>query len=170
MSWSKSILLMILLVCLEACGFRPQYAKIGQSSQGAFDSVYIAQIRNKHGQSLHNKLIDFVGVKNQKQTRYTFGVDLQINHREIGFERNLNAVRFEVVVEAPYTFTDRQNKVSPKKGTCRSSEYYSVSKLQIFQNISASEDAPKRGIDVVSRCLVDRLSILMSQASEQEKK
>ena len=148
-------------VTLSSCGFKPQYAPSLSQGRASFNEVDIPHIPDRYGQVLHNNLTNIVGVEGRAKRPYRFDVKLSVTFREIGYEKNLNTSRSEVLLEAAYQLTDRGRKREPQKGRCRTSEYYSSSLEQIFQNVTSEKNAPLRGLETLTRCLVDRLSILL---------
>ena len=158
---SSVLLLATLSLTLSSCGFKPQYAPRFSQGEVSFDQVDIPHIPDREGQILHNNLTNIVGIGGGKARPYVFNVGLSIDFREVGYEKNLNTSRFEVLLVAPYQLVDRSGKRPPQKGMCRTSEYYSVSLAQIFQNVTSKKNAPRRGLETLTRCLVDRLSILL---------
>ncbi len=157
------------MTALTSCGFSPQYGTIGGSGATQFDDVDVGSIPDRYGQILRNKLTHVLGEKRGHARPLLFDVDLQVNFREIGYEKNLNTSRSEVMILANYQLKDRQNIQPPQKGMCRTSEYFSMSKEQIFQNVTSEKNAPMRGIETISRCLIDRLSILIKRIKPQER-
>lgn len=154
---------------LSSCGFRPQYKEPDYSFSSRFAQVDIPVIADRYGQILRNNLTNFVGESAAKDRRYQFAVTLGVGHRGVGFETNMNTTRSEVSLSASYTFVDRHGQFKPRQGLCRTSEYYSLSKLQIFQNINIEKNAPLRGLETISRCLIDRLSILLNESHGEGK-
>ena len=158
---------LLLLLLLSGCGFRPQYASYADKDhQGLFSHVTIPIIADRYGQVLCNKLTTFLGDTGALQAKYKFPIHLSISNRGIGVERNLNASRFESIVIANYQLIDQATNTSIGQGTCQTSEYYAISKTQIFQSLSAEENAPQRGLDVVARCLTDRLALMLKEFQE----
>jgi hypothetical protein len=154
-------LAMLLCLTLSSCGFKPQYAPGLSQSKAGFDQVDIPHISDRYGQVLHNNLTNTVGEGTREKRPYVFNVGLTVTFREIGYEKNLNTSRSEVLLVAPYQLIDRSGKRQPQKGMCRTSEYFSSSLEQIFQNVTSEKNAPLRGLETLTRCLVDRLSILL---------
>ena len=151
----------LLSLTLSSCGFKPQYAPSLSQGEIGFKQVDILHIPDRYGQVLHNNLTNIVGEGGREKRPYSFEVKLSVTFREIGYEKNLNTSRSEVLLEAAYQLLDRTGKREPQKGRCRTSEYYSTSLEQIFQNVTSEKNAPLRGLETLTRCLVDRLSILL---------
>ena len=168
MLWSKEGFRIITLLCvggmiLTSCGFRPQYANMSAFEKVPFDQVAVSAIPDRYGQVLRNSLTNRVGEDQGKKRPFLFEVDLKVNFREIGYEKNLNTSRSEVLIVAKYHLKDRQGRYVTQQGMCRTSEYFSMSKEQIFQNVTSEKNAPLRGLETISRCLTDRLSILLKR-------
>ncbi len=102
-----------------------------------------------------------MGEGSRDSAKFVYNIQLNVSHRDLGFEKNLTTSRSEVVLFANYTFSDKANKSDGIQGYCRTSEYYSQSKTQIYHSISSEKNAPLKGLETLSRCLIDRLVILM---------
>jgi len=157
-----AVIIVCLCLILSGCGFRPQYlhSNGGQTTYD-FNAVEISIIKDRYGQVLRNSITNFIGEGSHKKTKYIYEIQLDVSHRDLGFEKNLNTSRSEVVLLASYNFWHKDAKHKNIHGYCRTSEYYSQSKTQIFQSISAEKSAPLKGLETLSRCLTDRLVILL---------
>jgi hypothetical protein len=159
--------LLFVAYILSGCGFRPQYSySTSQKGDYDFSRVEIPIIKDRYGQMLRNSITNFVGEENRNNSKFVYSIQLNTSHRDLGFEKNLNTSRSEVVLLANYTFSDKNNKGMKVQGYCRTSEYYSLSKTQIFQSVSAEKNAPIKGLETLSRCLIDRLVILMKSRQD----
>ena len=159
-------LILVFLLSLGGCGFQPQYSySASQNGNYDFSYVEIPIIQDRYGQMLRNSITNFIGEGAGKDSKFVYNIQLNTSHRDLGFEKNLNTSRSEVVLLANYIFSDKAHQGRDIKGHCRTSEYYSQSKTQIFQSVSAQKNAPLKGLETLSRCLIDRLVILMKSHS-----
>lgn len=166
--WYARGLCAILLLSLSSCGFRPQFAALSEKDVSFFSQVEIPPIKDRYGQILHNNITETLGTKSFAKSAYLFKVTLDVTIRDVGYDRDLSSSRAEALLVAKYDFSNR--KSSPQdpsaSGVCRTSEYFNRSYDKIFQNITAEKNAPLRGLETLSRCLIDRLSLLLLKESQ----
>lgn len=166
--WSdkqKQGVLWFILLLVGGCGFSPQYLTEAGKLEPLLQKVQVAPIPDRYGQILRNNLLNFIGENPQSDGGYQLNVALKVQERDIGYNKDLSTSRVEVEILADYIFTDQKNKVELQKGRCRTAEYFTFSRNKLYQNVVTERHAPLYGLDLISRCLIDRVSLLVRQAN-----
>lgn len=99
----------LLFACmLSSCGFQPIYSDRNVSKAA---SIHIAQIPNRQGQDLRNRLLERINPAGEpRNARYTMQVALSRGHQPLGINTQDRARRGAVFANATVTLKDGQGR------------------------------------------------------------
>lgn len=146
-----------LVLGLGGCGFHPLYADTSvKGGQQVFESIYVDPIEGEiAGYELRNSLIDALhSPPKSEQAPYRLAITISQTVQAIAIENNASITRYNYVLLANYTLTDKKG-VSIKKGTVNTISAYDVV-ASPYATLVAEHDAQKRGArDVAYRIQVE---------------
>jgi LPS-assembly lipoprotein len=129
-SWFKRWSLVICLVCLASCGFRPLYADRGGGGGTAdpvLASISVEPIADRIGQILATYLRDgFNPTGTAVVPRYTLIVRVTTARRDIGIRKDATATRTQVDVVASYVLVRASDHASLFTATSRATDAFDV--------------------------------------------
>jgi hypothetical protein len=124
----KKFLLVLFLVVLSACGFRPMF-------HGQDTDIYVSPISGISGIDLRNALWAKFGGQHDSDAKYTLNVTLNSpNTRYKALERTGGATWQEVSLRASYTLTTNGTQIA--SGSERVAESYPFVRYMVASNAS----------------------------------
>ncbi len=163
---AKTLFLMLSLLCLGACGFRPIYGAHGGSSGSPvamdLNNVAIANIPDRNGQILRNCLIDrMIGPNRPQKPAHTLSIRLRSFEQDLGILANATATRSLLDMYGDYTLTNRSGKVLVNATAHSVASFDRLDEMYGAQ--AARNDAYQRTLNEISEQIVARLSLYFSE-------
>jgi len=158
-------LFLMLLSCLflSACGFKPMYVQTGPKADGnivPFEEVYIANIPDRNGQYLRNRLIDTIyidGVPHQPRYRMDMN-QLREDITPLGIRKDETATSAQMRVDVQMILYDtRQDKIVLTRNLVATNSFNQLSS-QYTTNVTA-QYARERVLDDLARQAVTHLAL-----------
>lgn len=148
-------------VLLSACGFQPIYGTSRSSDSpvaAALNQVTIANIPDRQGQILRNRLIDrFYHNGRPTDPTHTLSITITATEIDLAIQKDATASRRQLNLNADYRLTDQQGR-EVQSGTARS--IVSYNKLQAQYGTLASRDnALDRALQEVAEQITNRVSL-----------
>ncbi len=163
----KKLLIIISLITLTGCGFKPIYAKKNTTGNLAvvesFSQVRIGNIPNREGQFLRNILVDKIYTKGYpNKVKYFLTVGIIENKYSYGIKTDAVATRANIRFTANFILTEAStNKVLLKAPIYVNSSYNILDSS--YETFVAEKDAKERALTEVANNIVHRLSIFFSK-------
>lgn len=164
----RKCLIMLALLAVAACGFRPVYGKYGAANvaSAAMQSVRIKPIPDRLGQQMSNKLVDRMYTTGRpKDTPYELEVTLTPQERSIGIQKDATATRGELLFTATVVIYDSATQASLYTTTIRTRVAYNILEGQ-YGNLIARENAYDRAMDDVADEIVSRTALFLNRVPE----
>jgi len=144
---------------LGACGFQPIYGRQDgrRPSFDAFAEVAIAEIPERIGQLIRNRLLDQVNPYGEPSAaRYTLGIVYSRNRLGIAVDRDQTVTRYNLILVASYVLTENASRTTVTRGSTRAVAAFNVVSSE-FANIAAERDAEQRTAVTVADDIALRL-------------
>jgi len=99
----KYIFLVLIVLSVNSCGFKPMYGEQGISNESLVSSrpeIFIGNIPDRQGQILRNLLIDKI-YTNERPNNYEYELEftpLEIKTTEMGIKKDASATRIQVQI------------------------------------------------------------------------
>ena len=154
----RSILLAAALAAgLSGCGFRPLHGHGGGGAQQDLATVRIAQIPDRIGQKLHNRLVDRLTPKGQPaRPAYVLSVSLTESLHNLAIRKDESATRANLTLTANFSLV-RSGGGSSFNGVAMSTNSYNILQSN-FATLSAENDARDRALRVLADEIRARVS------------
>ncbi|MDD5586828.1 MAG: LPS assembly lipoprotein LptE [Alphaproteobacteria bacterium] len=165
----KKFCLLMPVLCLLGCGFSPIY---GSHEGGApvakeLGNVEIANIPDRQGQQLRNRLIDRMYFSGRPEhPEATLAVRLRSTEIELGIRKDATATRRELNMWADYVLRGKDGE-QLLKGTAHSVVSYSKLRAQ-YGTVAAEQNAIDRALKEVGEQIVNRLSLHYAEGSSRD--
>lgn len=162
------ILLSLVLLLLGACGFEPVYgerpAQPGGSVRQALGSIEIAQVREREGQVLRNRLIDALTPRGPVAApRYALEVELDEDVEGFAIRPDRAVTRERVEVRARMVLVDHTTGQPVIDETESVWTSYDIVQSD-FANINAQRDARARAAEQLADRIVMRLATYLRES------
>ncbi len=160
----------VLLLALEACGFRPLYSDLGSSAAATPNErlamTRIQPLQGRDGQQLHNLLRDRINPAGQPvDPAYLLEVRLNSRVDELGIRKDETATRANLILRADFLLHHRDSKQIVLRGRAQSVNSYNI--LAEFYATDVSErNALNRGLREVADSIRLRLAVYFAAHQE----
>lgn len=161
------IRLIPLFLLLAACGFQPVYGvrqdgDVSTSVAAQLNNVAIANIPDRDGQYMRNKLIDaFYRKGRPDSTAYTLTVTLSKTVEDLGIQVDATTTRSRLTMTANYTLTDRAGK---KLFASTARSVAGFNKLtQQYSIETARQNATERTLSEISNQIINNIGLYLAE-------
>ena len=165
LSFRKAVLV-IALLSLTACGFRPLHGHTQEVSSTATDQlalIKIEQIPDRIGQEFRNALLDRLTPKGQpSKPRYFLRVSVTETIQELGIRKDETATRANFRLHVEYALYDSITREAVFKSKKKTIGSYNIVTSD-FATLTAEKDIRKRLILKVSDNIKTSLAIHLSR-------
>jgi len=154
MSSCSKVLIMLGLVALAGCGFKPVYGEhsAGKSPSAAqqFAAIDIPVMPNRLGQQMRNLLIDSLH-PHGADTDYRYRLEVGITEAVInlGLQQNSTSTRGQVRLTVRYALIDNSNGKVVLRETLRTSTGYNIL-INQFSSVLSQDDAETQGLQQIA--------------------
>ena len=164
--YSRALVLVGVLL-IAACGFRPLYQKSADNPGVVedFAQVKILNVRTQNrrnarlGQKMHSILTDRLNPEGlARRPQYRLEVDIRVSKARTGVQITDEATRARLTVSATFRLLNSTGKEVLTTGTERSENSYNVVESE-FATLSAENDAADRAVRQISDAIKLRLGI-----------
>ncbi len=162
---SKKLVLLVLVIALAGCGFRPLYGTPGITATDGSGSpvvddlsaIKIDPVANRTGQQLHNHLLDLLTPRGQPaKPLYLLKVRLSEDKREIAVKSTGLATRANVSVNARFTLVNIATGDLLTNGSARAFSSFNLTDSE-FSNLTAEKDTLSRATRIIATDIRSRL-------------
>lgn len=160
----RRLAVILFLLPLGACGFQPLYGERagGVAVHQELSGVAIDPIPDRVGQLVRNQLIDALSPGGQPTAPvYRLAVTLQQRKEDVAFQRDEQATRVNLTLEANFVLREISNDRVVARGSTRSVAAYNIVQSE-FANIAAEADAVRRAARQAADSIALRLGVIMS--------
>jgi LPS-assembly lipoprotein len=158
-----ALMLLLLAMPLQGCGYKALYAKpaSGAGATLAMNQTYIMPISDRQGQLLRNYLIDrmYVGGRPAKPTTH-LEILLTKNEYDTGIRKDATASRTRLDLIANYVLKDMEGKVL-LRGEAKANVTYTILDAQ-YGTLVARDNASERAIREAGDKIINRLALYFS--------
>lgn len=165
----RFFILAIFLLSLTGCGFEPLYGKRGegaQTTEAALNQVQVAQIPDRNGQMLRNRLMDRMYQDGRPvNAAYELSVRLSETEAGLGIRRDATASRSRLDTTAHYTLRRKHDGKELINQTIRASVSFNQLDAQ-YATLTAREDARVRALNEIGEQIVNRLALYFGATHE----
>ena len=154
MSSCKQGLIILGLLALAGCGFKPVYGEhsAGKSPSAVqqFAAIEIPVLPDRLGQQMRNMLIDSLHPKGA-DTDYRYKLDVGITEAvvNLGLQQNSTSTRGQVRITVKYALIDNSNDKVVLKETLRTSTGYNIL-INQFSSVLSQDDAETQGLQQIA--------------------
>lgn len=155
------LLLIIVLVSLTGCGFRPlNHSRLaGGAVPAGLQSTKVEFIDDRIGQQLRNELLDRLNPYGEPdRPQYRLLVELQEAEQNLGIRKDDSSTRANLLIYTTYRLVAVSSGENLLTGSYQSVNSYDILASQ-FATQSAKEDARRRGAEQVANQIKTRLSL-----------
>lgn len=158
---SRRAFLLLPVLALPGCGFRPLYGPPPQNQAGTagLETVRVGLINERNGQLLRRGLEQRLGGEGVR-SRYDLRVGLGYGVEVQGFERDGTPSRVRVTATANWFLYD--NGAPPRlvaRGMERAFDAYNIPENQFFAADTSREAAERRLVDQLANDIVQSLAV-----------
>ena len=141
---SGTVALLVCLILLGGCGFRPIYGTATQgNTAAALASVDVEPISDRVGQILHNHLLDLLNPRGRpERPRYRLSVNLSESVERIAFRKTEVATRANLWLRVSFTLQGAAGE-SVLSGNLSVVSSYNILQTD-FATLAAEQDARER--------------------------
>lgn len=160
MSLRNSIICLVALVGLSACGFQPVYGHKPGEASGAGVIVDTLSGRSRMHQQFKADLEDKLNPagKVPAGAEYRLNATLMSSAGAIGVARDGTVSRYNVYLDSQYELIRMSDGEKVTSGTLRHVSSYNNPTSQYFSTYMSEQDAIKRGVTELSELFKQRLS------------
>jgi len=150
----RKLFIILPLLLLSSCGFRPLLSE-SQPTTKALNSVEVSIIRDREGQQLRNRLLDFMNPHGYAiNTKYRLDVQLVEAKRELSFRKDLVARRQELSLKAYFNVVDLNTGKVIFKNFSESYNSFSLGPKSDFASFSSyisEKSARERMVEILAQ-------------------
>jgi LPS-assembly lipoprotein len=149
----KRALILLALLPLAGCGFRPLYGDAKLEPQ--LSSIYVEPVAERDGYELRNTLINLLGSDGRETGKvYHLRIALVETNQGVALENNATITRYNDTLTVNYTLSDAKG-TEVTHGTQTSLSSYNVVSSP-YATLSAQQDSDKRAAqDIAERIRID---------------
>ena len=165
MSWYKICVLVLALMNISGCEFRPVFGGANNAViHNYLSNIDVVSIKERYGQVLHNHLLDRLNPLGRSgSSQYTLKIKPTLSKEEIGFRFTEEATRARIKLSVEYYLHDNISGIILTKGSGRSVNNYNVSDSG-FSQVIAEKEASERAAREISHEIKNRLSLFFAQS------
>lgn len=162
MWWFRRVLLLLLLLPLAACGFRPLYAERAQElEEPGLAAVKVLPIKDRIGQLLELSLRESFNPRGVAVApRYTLTIALTTSRVDLGLQRDATSTRARVDVYADFVLADAGSGKAVYNGRSQSTSAFNVLDDAYSAQV-AEDDARTRTVRDLSDDIRTRLALFL---------
>lgn len=162
MWWLRRSLLLVLLLPLAACGFRPLYAERAEAvEEPSLAAIKVLPIRDRIGQELEWSLRESFNPRDiPVEPRYTLTISLTTTRVDLGLQRDATSTRARVDVYANFVLADVGSGKPVYSGRTQSTSAFNVL-TDAYTAQVAEEDARSRTVRDLSEDIRTRLALFL---------
>lgn len=156
-----SIIAVLALTGLTACGFRPLYAedKGGDSTAADMARVKISMMEDRIGQITRNVLIETLTPKGQTSLpEYTLDINLSEGTTELGFTKDNEATIADYILSASYELSRISDSKVLRKGSLRARTTFNLVGSD-FASLEAESAARSDAARNLARQLANQVAV-----------
>lgn len=151
MIWRLSVL--VLVLGLAACGFRPLYGTSGASPK-LMASIYVDPIPARTGYELRDSLMNLLDSGSGGSKQYRLKITLKEDRKGIALQNDATITRYNYLTDADYELIDNTGKVVTRGHQSTLTAYNVVASP--YATLSAQQDAQTRAAqDLAQRIQLD---------------
>ncbi|WP_417803529.1 LPS assembly lipoprotein LptE [Thalassospira lucentensis] len=156
-----TVIALVALTTLSACGFRPLYAedRSGQSTAADMSQVEVSLINDRVGQITRNFLIETLTPRGQvTNPAYTLKVDLSESVSEQGFTKDNEATIADYLLSAKYELIRKSDDARLRNGTVRARTTYNIVDSD-FASLEAEKAARRDAARTLAQQLANQVAV-----------
>ena len=156
-----TVIALVALTALSACGFRPLYAedRSGQSTAADMSQVEVSLINDRVGQITRNLLIETLTPRGQvTNPAYTLKVDLSESVSEQGFTKDNEATIADYLLSAKYELIRKSDDARLRNGTVRARTTYNIVDSD-FASLEAEKAARRDAARTLAQQLANQVAV-----------
>ena len=170
MSLTRSLILLLSLSVLAACGLKPVHAKMDSNLAAELSSVQIGNISTnrddnvalnagaRESQILKYKLAELLAPDgNGAYPAYRLDLDLTVEKGELGIQQDLRVTRYDIIETADYRLVSLANNQIATKGRTRIKSSFNRTASE-FSTFVAEEDASEKAAEELAQEIKQRLT------------
>ena len=161
----------VCVLALAGCGFRPVYAPEESGETPAVEqlsAVRIEPLRDRDGQQLHNFLRDELNPDGQPvDPAYKLQIKLSRRTETLAFRQDETATRANIILKTAFVLRAAEDDRVLYAGQASSINSYNILDEQYPTNVSAA-DALRRGLREISQDIKLRLAVYFQTADGQD--
>lgn len=162
----------LLLLAVNACGFRPLHAPSEPARSTPADhlaAVRINPLQGRIGQQLHNLLRDRLNASGQpRDPAYVLQVALRLSTRQLGIRKDETATRANLTLTARFQLRDLGSKAVLLAGRSVSVNSYDIFDA-FYATKVAEDDAARRGLRELADDIGLRLAVYFAGPNAAKK-
>ena len=156
---TRTVILLLLALALEGCGFHPLFARGGDSASGqqVFKTIFVEPVEaERAGYELRNSLIDLLrGADRPEHALYRLKVSVKQTIEGVAVQTNASITRYRYTMVADYELSDMHTGANLTKGTETTVSGYDVV-ASPYATLVAQQDAQRLGArDIADRIRID---------------
>ena len=156
-----TVIALVALTALSACGFRPLYAedRSGQSTAADMSQVEVSLINDRVGQITRNLLIETLTPRGQASNpAYTLNVGLTEIISEQGFTKDNEATIADYLLSANYQLIRKSDSLILRKGSVRARASYNIVDSE-FASLEAEKAARRDAARTLAQQLANQVAV-----------
>lgn len=144
---------LVLMLGLTACGFRPLYGKSGAAPK-LLASIYVDPIPERTGYELRDSLMNLLDSGSSETKQYRLKITLKEDRKGIALQNDATITRYNYLTDADYELIDNSGKVVTRGHQSTLTAYNVVASP--YATLSAQQDAQTRAAqDLAQRIQLD---------------
>ena len=152
-------------LAISSCDFEPIHGQRSGASSVALAAIDIQPIADRSGQMLHNELLQQMQPRGPAEARYSLSVTMAEGLANLGIRKDTVATRANLTLSANFTIAELGDAKRQLSGLAQSVNSYNILTSD-FANLSAREDARRRGINQLALELRKRISVWLTRGGE----
>ena len=154
----KFFLIIIVLLFLSNCGYKPIYSSTNENNEKLL-YISVKNIKDRSGQILRNNLSKKLNPQNKKTiSKYYLFVEIAESKNEVGYRQDMSATRTNLKINAKYNLKNINDGEIILDGLTESMSSYDVVE-SIYATIVAEKDARSKVLEIISDTIVNELAI-----------
>ncbi len=164
MSYIRFLLILVVLINVSSCGFRPLYGSYGDSGTTEdLASIEIKPIADRKGQLLRNHLQDILTPNGRPANpRYTLNVTLNESIERLAISKEAFATRANLFIGAVFTITPHKSAKPIFSGNTKIVSSYNILNSE-YATLMSEKNARERSVRELGDNIKTRLSVFFSK-------
>lgn len=162
---SRRLGLLLLVLAVAGCGFRPMYGTTGSGGRVAdeFSAIKVDPVANRTGQQLRNHLLDLLTPRGAPaKPLYVLKVTLREKKSEVAVKSTGLATRANVRVNAKFALFDITSGDLLTDGSAQAFSSYNLTDSE-FSNLTAETDTLSRATLIIASDIRSRLGAYFAE-------